>query len=80
MIGVRYGLPALLTAAGLVLIVVGHGRTFAAGTGVVLLGSALMVWLVNWLFRLSIQSNAEREREEQAREYYARHGRWPGEK
>ena len=40
---------------------------------------ALMVWLINWLFRLSVESNRDREKEEQAREYFDQHGRWPGE-
>ena len=50
-----------------------------AGTGVVLIGSAAMVLLLNVLFRLSLTSNREREVEERAREQFEREGRWPGE-
>jgi hypothetical protein len=73
---VRYGLPAAMALGGLVALALGGD---AAGFGVVLLGSALIVLLINVLFRVSIVSNRERDAEEQARDYYARHGRWPDE-
>jgi hypothetical protein len=38
-----------------------------------------MVWMLNWAFRLSIESNRERDVEEAAREYFDEHGRWPDE-
>jgi hypothetical protein len=75
----RIWLPVGLALAGVVLIVVGHARTAAAGAGVVVLGTALIVWMINWLFRMSIASNRDREREEEAREYFDQHGRWPDE-
>ena len=50
-----------------------------AGAGVVLLGIAVVVWMINWMFRMSVQSNRDRETEERAREYYDVHGRWPDE-
>jgi len=50
-----------------------------AGAGVGLLLVALTVWMINWMYRLSIDSNRDREREERAREYFDRHGRWPDE-
>ena len=65
--------------AGIVAIVLGHGRTSEAAAGVALVIVALIVWMINWLFRLSLQSNRERDQEERAREYFDRHGRWPSE-
>ena len=41
--------------------------------------AALIVWLLNWMYRMSIESNRDREREEEARRYFDRHGRWPDE-
>ena len=79
LLAVRAGLPLLLTIAGVVGLVIGHGRTSAAGAGVVLLGIAVMVLMINWLFRLSVESNEEREAEERAREYFDRTGHWPDE-
>jgi len=73
---VRYGIPAAMTIAGIVCLVIGGD---AAGSGVVLIGSAGMVLLINVLFRLSLVSNREREQEERAREQFEREGRWPGE-
>jgi hypothetical protein len=35
--------------------------------------------MINWMYRMSIESNRERDREEEAREYFDEHGRWPDE-
>ncbi len=75
----RVWLPVLIALAGVVAIALGNGRTILASAGVVLLGTAVMVWMINWMFRLSLESNREREHEEEAREYFDRHGRWPDE-
>ncbi|MFZ0218408.1 MAG: hypothetical protein WAM30_20920 [Candidatus Dormiibacterota bacterium] len=87
MAATRIWLPLAIAAAGVVLIVLGHARvstradshSLEAGIGVGLLIVALIVWMVNWMFRLSVQSNRDREVEEEAREYFDRHGRWPDE-
>lgn len=73
---VRYGLPLAIAVGGIVCLVIGGDL---AGTGVVLIGSAAMVLLLNVLFRLSLTSNRERDEEERAREQFEREGRWPGE-
>jgi drug/metabolite transporter (DMT)-like permease len=83
---VRVWLPLAIAVAGVVLIVVGHGSTGTsglpatlAGMGVALLIAAAIVWMINWMFRMSVQSNREREEEERAREYFEREGHWPDE-
>ena len=75
----RVWLPLTIAVAGVVLIIAGHARasSIAAAAGVALLIVALIVWLLNLLFRMSVQSNLDREREEAAREYFDEHGRWP---
>jgi hypothetical protein len=75
----RVWLPLAIAVAGVVAIVIGHARTAVAGAGVVLLGIGLMVWMLNWLYRMSVESNRDREREEEAREYFDQHGCWPDE-
>lgn len=78
---IRYGLPLAILIAGAVLIGVGHAstRSVTATTGLVLVGIAIMVWMLNWMFRMSVSSNRDREREEEARDYFTKHGHWPGE-
>ena len=41
--------------------------------------AAVIVWMINWMFRMSVESNRDREREEAARDYFTEHGRWPDE-
>jgi drug/metabolite transporter (DMT)-like permease len=77
----RIWLPLAIAVAGGALIAIGHARTSSpsAAAGVALIVVALIVWMINWLFRMSVQSNREREQEEAARRYFDEHGRWPGE-
>jgi hypothetical protein len=75
----RRWIPLAIGVAGVVAIVIGHGKTAAAGAGVGLVIAALIVWMLNWLYRMSVESNRDRDREEDAREYFTRHGRWPDE-
>jgi threonine/homoserine/homoserine lactone efflux protein len=75
----RVAVPAAMVLVGIAAVIAGHARTPLAGAGVVLIGAALIVWMINWLFRMSLESNRDREREEEAREYFDEHGRWPGE-
>ena len=75
----RVWLPVAIAVAGVVGIVIGRGHTAAAAAGVGLIIAALIVWLLNWMYRMSIESNRDREREEEARRYFDRHGRWPDE-
>lgn len=83
----RYWLPAGIALAGVALIVVGHAayskttnsHSLETATGVALLIVAVIVWMINWMYRLSIRSNLEREQEEQAREHFGRTGHWPDE-
>jgi protein-S-isoprenylcysteine O-methyltransferase Ste14 len=81
----RYWLPGGIAVVGVVLIAVGHAayskstssHSLESAAGVSLLLVALMVWMINWLYRLSIRSNVEREEEEDARDHFSRTGRWP---
>jgi protein-S-isoprenylcysteine O-methyltransferase Ste14 len=83
----RIWLPLAIASAGIVLIVLGHasvstqssGRALEAGAGVGLLIVALIVWMLNWMFRMSVESNRERDQEERAREFFDAHGHWPDE-
>jgi hypothetical protein len=71
----RYGLPVVVVIGGLVVMSFGDESQLEGGAGIVSAG--LAIYFVNWLARLSVSGDREREREEAAREYYAKHGRWP---
>jgi protein-S-isoprenylcysteine O-methyltransferase Ste14 len=82
----RIWLPLAIAVVGVVLIAIGgttpalvvqNGGSALSAIGVCLLLVALIVWMINWLFRMSLESNRDREREEEARRYFDEHGRWP---
>jgi membrane protein implicated in regulation of membrane protease activity len=84
---IRIWLPLAIAVIGVVLIILGGakvsgklggGTLSAAGVAFVLI--ALIVWMLNWMFRMSVQSNRDREREDEAREYFDRYGHWPDER
>jgi lysylphosphatidylglycerol synthetase-like protein (DUF2156 family) len=77
LVATRVWLPLSIAVVGAVLTIVGHGRSNVAAVGVCLLMVALTVWLINWLFRMSVDSNQEREQEEEARRVFDRTGQWP---
>lgn len=78
MIWLRYGLPAALVLAGFVVLFVADDSAKWDGFAMCV-GAGLAVLLVNVLFRLGAQGDEERRAEDDAREYLARHGRWPDE-
>jgi hypothetical protein len=73
---IRYGIPAFLVLAGLVcLLVVPPGTRFEAWA--LFTGAGLSVLLLNALFRIGVQGDVERDREDAARAFFDEHGRWP---
>ena len=75
---VRYWLPVALVLAGIVaLFVIDDSDRYEAFS--MLVGSGLSVALLNVLFRYGAKGDRERQAEDEAREYYAEHGRWPDE-
>ena len=72
-LAVRYGIPAAFIVAGqVVLIATGDAVNWAGFTG-----AGLAILLISGLIRLGNEGDKEREREEAARDYFSRHGRWP---
>jgi hypothetical protein len=61
----RIGFPAAIFVAGVVLIIIGGDAPL--GAGIVLIGVAGLVALVNVLIRLSLQSEDDRAEEERRR-------------
>jgi hypothetical protein len=71
----RYALPATVTVAGIAIMALGSESDLEGGASIVSAG--LAIYFVNWLFRIGVAGDREREREDAAREYFDRHGRWP---
>ena len=74
----RYGIGGVMVVAGIVMLIVDpsglgvDGFAMAAGGG-------LSVLLINFLYRLGVSGDREREEEERARMYFDEHGEWPEE-
>jgi hypothetical protein len=75
LVGVRYVLPAVVTVAGVVVMAFGSETDLEGGASIVSAG--LAIYFFNWLFRIGVTGDRERDAEQAAREYYKRHGRWP---
>ena len=72
---IRYGIPLVLIVAGVVVSAVAGGVGIAAGALFFSAGTAVL--LLNVLHRMGVEGDKERDREEAAREYFNKHGRWP---
>jgi hypothetical protein len=74
----RYGIGGVMILAGIVMLIVDpsglgvDGFAMAAGGG-------LSVLLINFLYRLGVSGDRERDEEERARAYFDEHGEWPEE-
>jgi hypothetical protein len=71
---VRYGIPGVLMLAG---VIVSSVANVAAGALFFSAGTAVL--LLNFLFRIGVEGDKERDKEDEARRYFDEHGRWPGE-
>ncbi len=71
---IRYGLPLAILIAGIV-VVATLGGGFAAFA--LFFSAATAILLLNVLFRIGVEGDKERDREEAARAYFDEHGRWP---
>jgi uncharacterized membrane protein YoaK (UPF0700 family) len=70
---IRYGIPLALFIAG---VVVGAVADSMAGAAL-FFSAASAVLLLNVLYRIGVQGDKERDREDEARAYFDKHGRWP---
>ncbi len=75
---VRYGIPAVLIVAGFVCYAVAPESSRNEGFAL-FVGSGVSVLLLNLLYRIGVSGDADRDRENEAREYFTEHGAWPDE-
>ncbi|HEV2769928.1 MAG TPA: hypothetical protein VGV40_07070 [Solirubrobacteraceae bacterium] len=74
----RTVLPLAVILAGFVVLVV-RRDTLGLEAFTLLLGAGASIWLVNFLYRLSISGDRVRDEEDRARAFFDRHGHWPDE-
>jgi hypothetical protein len=76
---VRTWLPVGIIAAGFILAAVTGFSEFGLEGGALLVAAGLSVWLINFLYRVGVSGERDRDAEDRARAYFAEHGRWPDE-
>ena len=74
---VRIGIPVLVAVIGVIVMVLAGGDPNIVALGGLLVGVAGLIALTGAIVRAGERSNEDRVREEQAREFFAQHGRWP---
>jgi hypothetical protein len=74
---VRYGIPLALFLAGT--IIAGTSGRIGLQAGALFVSAATAVLLLNLLYRIGVEGDRDRDREERARRYFDEHGRWPDE-
>lgn len=75
---VRYGIGGIMVLGGIIVLIIDPGG-FGVDGFAMAVGGGLSVLLINFLFRLSVSGDRERESEEQARRFFDEHGFWPDE-
>jgi hypothetical protein len=74
----RYGIGGAMAVAGIILLVTNSGGFgvdgFALGVG-----AGLSLIMLNFLYRLGVSGDRERQQEEDARTFLERYGHWPDE-
>lgn len=75
---VRYGLPALIVLGGAVMIAIEPNIVGLEGAALIV-SAGLSVLLLNWLYRVGVAGESDRDAEDRARAYFDEHGVWPDE-
>jgi hypothetical protein len=73
----RFWLPAIVCAVGIGLIIAGGFKEEAFQVGTPIFSVGLCIWLLNFLYRVGVSGDRDRDAENEAREYFAEHGHWP---
>ena len=76
---VRTWLPVAIIVAGLIVATATGFSENGVEGGTLLVAAGLSVWLLNFLYRVGVKGDRERDAEDEARAYFDEHGYWPGE-
>jgi hypothetical protein len=74
---VRYGIPLAMFVAGIV--IAGTSGRIGLAAGAMFISAATAVLLLNVIYRMGVEGDKARDREEDARRFFDEHGRWPDE-
>lgn len=77
--GVRHGVPLAIFVVGVVVFAAVSDREVAIEIACMFWGVAIAVWLLNFFYRMGVSGEVDRDREQEARDYFDEHGRWPDE-
>jgi len=75
---VRYVLPTVIVAVGIAFLIADPAENWEGAAG--LIGAGLSVLLLNILYRIGVEGDRDRSREDAARRYFDEHGHWPDER
>jgi len=73
----RWWIPLALCLVGVVLMVADNFDTFGVSAFGAFAGAGASTWLINWLWRIGVSGDDERDREAKDREFLATRRRWP---
>lgn len=73
----RWWIPGALCVIGIVLMVAEHFNGFGVSAFAAFVGAGASTWLANFLWRLGVSGDDERDREARDRAFLAQHRRWP---
>jgi len=77
LLAIRYGIPLVLLIASVIVTATAGGVGLAAGA--LFFSAATAILLLNVLFRMGVEGDKERDTEQEARDFFDEHGRWPDE-
>ena len=75
---IRVWLPVIICLGGIAALIIEPNINGLEGAAMIV-GAGLSVWLFNWLFRVGVEGDKERDQEDEARAFFDRHGVWPDE-
>jgi hypothetical protein len=73
----RWWIPLALCLVGVALLVADDFDPFGVSAFAAFCGAGASTWLINWLWRIGVSGDDEREREAKDRVFLATRGRWP---
>ncbi len=75
----RFWIPLALCLIGTVLMIADGFNGIGVSAFAAFAGAGSSTWLINFLWRMGISGDEERDLEAKDREFLAEHGRWPDE-